>query len=662
MMTHYASRFNRLVQVSLWAALLSLPGVDCRLARAATVYLNSNRTIQGTIDESASDDRQVVIITGGAAIKIPRSKVLRIEQGGPAADNAAPAAVSADAQKQERLNYDAYFQKIEALIAGNRFEEAVKEADGAIARINDERARLQARQLKAQAHIGLARVCQNNINYPEEEANYKQAMEADPENPMAPLELAKLLQSSAARKAEAIGLYETGIACAARHSNLIKPEDLLNYQFTLADLYLGEKRYRESGDMFLHVMLADKAMQHSQADDMAITAYSRIMPADMDAALRDHIIANASTILKQKPRKQGAYLLLGHIYFNQKLWASARENLQQAVENSETNDSGVQLQETLFQLGVCQRKLRANSDAINTFERLLSLKSDHYDGLCELADILVEESNLPEARRLYESAMKNEPDKYRAHLGKGITLQRDGNYEEARKSFKAVLDRDKKNAQAQLAIARSYFEEKKFDETIAECEKVLALVRDRYQDKKTKGAAAKDNPSTATATVAASPVDPNTTSTASSNAEGPKVVDDTVLLTRISPEDRQIMAEVNTLIGKSNMLNQPPKTNLARDYFALSLKFEPRYAIAYEGLGTSFAADHLEAQAEENFQKAIAIDPKNPDFYRSFAVYWQDRKVFDKALKLYQQYQELGGKDPSVETRIKECSNTKPRS
>jgi tetratricopeptide (TPR) repeat protein len=68
-----------------------------------------------------------------------------------------------------------------------------------------------------------------------------------------------------------------------------------------------------------------------------------------------------------------------------------------------------------------------------------------------------------------------------------LLLQNQGKYEDARLSFKAILDREEKDAPAQLAIARSYFAEKKYDEAITEGEKALQFIRDRYKKEEVTG-------------------------------------------------------------------------------------------------------------------------------------------------------------------------------
>lgn len=699
---------------------------------AATIFLKDGRQFQGTVDDSASDDQIVVIHIAAtdekaatAIIKIARAKIKSI-------DNAsAPPAGSNDAAKQteqsalkkaegelaadpsnealrkkveelrlaiqnhERLNYSGLFEKIDKLVADKKYEEAISEADAMLAHITNEGARTQCSRLKAQAHIGLARQFGEFVNLMEEEKNYAEAMKADPENPTAPLEMAEILKSSPSRKADRIASYEKALALADKKPGLLNVKTVLDTQYKIAELYLDEKRFVEAGDKFLQVMLNDKNLSHAKPDDQALTAYARIPVAGMDPAVREHIIANVRTLLKVKPNKQQAHLLLGHIYFDQKNWTAARDSFLLAVKHTEPSAPAMIMQDALFTLALCLHKLHQDQDAVSAFDKLLALKPDHYDGLCELADILMENDNAADATRFYEQAVAVDADKSRAYLGRGSSLENQGKFEDARKSFSEVLARNEKNTPAQLAIARSYFHEKRYDETILEAEKAKELIRGHYKlstdDSSTTAAAAapvvatpkpspspKPSPTPAAVTVAAATKATSGTVAAAAKATSATVAavaampiatpapvstasskDDAELLTKITDEDRLLMAEADTLIGKANVYGQPPKTNLARDFFTVALKFAPKYAPAYEGLGFSYAADKLDQQAEDSFQKAIAQDATNPAYYLSFAIYWQkDRTTPEKALPFYLKYQELGGRDPQVAARIKECGGT----
>lgn len=702
MSMHFPSRSSRNLCLHTFAALVLLLGLGLRPASAATIVLNSNRTISGVIDETASDATQLVVKTPDAVVKIPRAKILRIDQDAPAGQTEQDALKQAESalagdpnnqalrqkvealrqtlQNRERLNYKAFFDKLDVLIQNQKFEEAIAEAESIIARISDEGARAQFKRLKAQAHIGQAHVCREHVNYTEEERQYKAAMESDPESPVAPLELADLLyQTSPGRGAEACALYEKGIALAEAKPGVIQATQLLDYEYKLGELYLNEKRFVQAGDKFLRVMLKDEAFRHATADDMTISAYSRLPLAELGDTTRTHIIENTRTLLSKKPGKQQGYLLLGRIFFDQKQWTEARDNLLLAVRN----DSGANtqpLQESLYNLAIALRKLRQDQEAATYLNRLLGLKTNHYDALCELGDILMGSGAAIEAQDLFDKALNVDSEKARAYLGQGSALQAQAKFDDARKSFQKVLDRDDKNAPAQLAIAKSYFAEKKYDESVTEASKALDFIRGRYK-KDGDSSAATTETAAAPAPVAAmavpAPAAPTSGTQAMAAATTGTVVaavpapaapaapqaggaEDEAILPLITPEDAALMAEGYTLIGSAYNMTQ--KTNQARDNFNAALKFDAKYAAAFAGMGASFAADKLGPQAVENFQKAIDLEPQNPEYYLSFAAYWhKDQKVLDKALPLYLKYQELGGKDPQVGAAIKECGG-KPKS
>lgn len=730
MSIHFIYNDAKLHYVRRLAVILLALVVGAPLAGAATINLKDGRHFQGTIDEGASDDQTIVIRiatsqdkNATAVIRIARAKIDSINTqevagggGGATGQVEEEALKKAESElaanpandslrkkvddlrevirKRERQAYAGLFEKIEKLIGDKKFEEAIAEADAMLARITKEGARKQCNQLKAQAHIGLARQFGEFVNIPDEEKNYNEAMKADPDNPVPPLEMAEILKTSPSRKADRIANYEKGIVLAEKFPGSIDAKKVLDIEYKLGELYLDDKRFVQAGDMFLKVLMNDKDMLHAKTDDLALTAYGRIPVAGMDAAVRAHIIASVGALLKIKPINHQAHLLLGHIYFDQKNWTAARDNFLLAVKTTEGPASNIVLQDALFALGLCLHKLHQDQDAVSAFDKLLVIKPDHYDGLCELADILIDNDNPADAGRFYDQALAVDADKSRAYLGKGDALENQGKFEDARKSFGEVLARNDKNASAQLAIARSYYREKRFDETILEAEKAKDLIRAHYKlgaenaatsataagtvvaatptatpsptpspsptavAKATSATltAAKATSATAVAAVVAGAAPPASTAPAGTTAMGK---DDAELLTKITTEDRLLMAEANTLIGKANIYAQPPKTNLARDFFTVALKFSETYAQAHEGFGLSYAADKLNGQAEESFQKAITLDPTDANFVLSYAIYWhKDRNSAEKALPLYMKYQELGGREPAVSARIKECGGT----
>ncbi len=86
-----------------------------------------------------------------------------------------------------------------------------------------------------------------------------------------------------------------------------------------------------------------------------------------------------------------------------------------------------------------------------------------------------------------------------------------------------------------------------------------------------------------------------------------------------------------------------------RSHFEKVLKLKPDYAPALAGIGESYQLESNYDKAEEYFKKAMAADPKNPQYPLNLALNCHKyRQSPANALPYYKQYYQLGGHDPSV--------------
>ena len=517
-------------------------------------------------------------------------------------------------EDRDQRIYGSSFTVIEGLVKKRDFQKAIDEAQTLFDRVKEGSARERCKQLIAQGHIGIARDYKDRVDYPEAEKHYMMAKQEDPKNAEACLELADML--SATRKPMAIGLYKEGIQLAAENPSSLDPSNnksLLDYQFILGRMYFDDKQYRDAADIFVEVTRADRNFTKPQAVDYAVEAYSKIQTS----ALKDdvsHIIKNLKAIIAMRQREDRATLLLGRIYFDQGDWANAAETLSQAVASPPVGaTSNLPYQEALYYLGISQRKLNQVDRAAETFQVLINQKSGNYDAYCELGEVRLIQAAYTQARDVFDQALALDKDKFRAWLGKGRALQKlePPLYDESRECLNEVVLRDPGSVDAQLAIARSYVDQQKWNDASRELQKTLDMVKEKSAEDRKKD------------------------------------------------EVKQVQAEALTLMGTANLNLE--KRNVARENFQQALNVIPAWAAAMDGVGKTFQADGLHNDAEINFQKAIDADPKNPNYYLSMGINWHKyRKNYAKALIYYNKYLELGGKDANVRQWIRECGGTPP--
>jgi len=650
------------------------------VASADIIYLHGGRQVEGVVDQDASDTEQVTIRTAATTLRISRVNIDRIEGAGDRSYSEASGDLMASSgnlekaleQYQNALAYDPgnaqLQQKIDALrermqdaehqefgrtfdqideaLERRDYEIAVERITGLIERTNSENVQTHARELLAQAYMGIARQMRDRVLYPEAERYYQLAVEAYPEGAAARLEFADLLQGSPARKAEAIQFYAEGIrileanpAPAGQQS-----EEVLDYKVKLGRLYLDEKQFGQAAEAFLEVTRLDSNYRYPDAVEFAVDAYSRIPLSEL-AAQSESAIQNLRSIIEDRPADARGYLLLGQIYFNLGDFQQARDLLSQGVSLAgSTTDRTVQ--DSMFSLGQSHRKLGELDEAANMINRLVALRTGNYEALIELGEIRLEQNDTEEARRRFEEAIQLDQDRYPAYLGLGSTLRRIGEYDDARDNLEKVVDRDENNAEAQLLIALTYRDEEELERMEVEAEKAVTLVKNQLDGASTK---------------AAEPADPELDgedTEVEGEAEAEEGLTDQQLIEmEITPEQKDVLARAWTMMGESNLKQK--NTNRARELFEMALARLPDHAPAMNGIGMSYQMETRNDEAEEAYAKAMAADPTEPDYALSMAILQHNfLKNPDKALPLYLAYLELGGRDSNVQKWVEDLGGT----
>lgn len=634
--------------------IVSAPG-----AWADTIHLKDGRTLVGIIDEVGSTENRIAIRTSAGLIQVPAHNVDRIErqEASSFAETSADLAAaegdldralelyekalendpdneevqqkieSLQAQIRERNQrlYGVSFQRIEDALENGNYELVVEETQSFINRAQEASAKRQFQQYLAEAHIQIARRYRDRVSYPQAENHYREAIKAYPAGPMPYLELAEMLELSPAKKQEAIPLYQQGIEMASKHPDLIQTWDLLNYRYRLGELYMQQGDYLMAANLFQAVAEEDENIQYPQAMDLAIEAYFRL-PIEELAENLEAVEEDLEAIIADRPQDERPYLLLGRIYFHLGAWEDAREMLSAAVENAAGLVSTANLEDAYYLLGVSNRKLGNLDAAARALEQLLRRQTGNYEALCELAEIRLQQDSVQMARTLFEQAKSIDPEKYRAALGLGHTLQKLKEYEAARENFREVVQKDPTNIEAQLAIARTYYSAEDWANASKEARATIDLIESNLQAEAEEA----------------------------SLAEG-RIVDPREL----NETEKMLMAQAWTLMGDSSL--QEAKTNLAREQYQTALEYVEDYAPAFNGIGLTLQADGFHKDAQEYFNKAIASAPDDPDYHLNLGIsYHKYLKNPGRALPSYLKYVKLGGKDPNVRTWIEECGGTVP--
>ena len=93
--------------------------------------------------------------------------------------------------------------------------------------------------------------------------------------------------------------------------------------------------------------------------------------------------------------------------------------------------------------------------------------------------------------------------------------------------------------------------------------------------------------------------------------------------------NKQDAAELNYQLGVRYF--QKGNYELARDRLLLAVELNPDLAVAYSTLALTFEALDNMRLATENYEKAVAADPRNFDVRNTYAVFLCKQRQFDKA-------------------------------
>lgn len=628
---------------------------------AATIYLQPRsagqepRKIIGTVDEAGSTDDTLLVRTTTGQLRIPRSKVLRIEDGdqGGYTEQMADLAFAggnldralelyqrvADAEpdnqsvreKLERVKeriweqnerlYSGRFAAIERAIESGRYDSAIEMANTLYDRVADELTRQRCLALMARANIYIARSFRDQVDYQRAELYYQKAIQAYPEGGQALLELAEMLEATPTRRAQAIEYYQRGIEQLESSEEEVDPALVLARKYRLATLLYEVRQHTRAAELFLEVARDDEELLYPNAIDLAVTAYRNQLQPTGDLSETARIVENLKTIVQLKPREPWAHLLLGRIYFDQGNYEEARDLLAVTAEYADPGRDEAALKEALYFKALSHRELGEDLEAAALYERLVreGAANYEYEVRCDLGDIRLTQADYSNGLVLFESAIDINDERYRAYFGRGEALRRLDRYEEARESFEEVLQRDEDHLRAMMRIARTYDDEKNWDEVIRQTNRVIDKGRQLEEEAAAEGEA-----------------DPEEVA-----------------------ERELVLTEAYTLLAEAQRsLN---KTNVARDNLQKALEYTPDHAPAFNVLGKTYQDEGLHVKAQEYLLKAIEADPDNADFHLDVGINWHNyRKSTEKALPYYLRYIELGGKDPNVRIWIRECGGVPP--
>ncbi|MEN6626405.1 MAG: tetratricopeptide repeat protein [Candidatus Sumerlaeia bacterium] len=597
-------------------------------AAADTVYLKSGRQLSGVIEQQSSDQNRLALRSAGALIYVQRDMIDRVEKR-PQAELEGDAAVTRgdldaaldsyqralaelpnDPQLRHKLNdvknqlverdrkrYGARFDAIEQALARGDNARALQQARDLDKQVQEASTHRRLQTLMSRACMGLALDARNRFNMKEAEDYYKQAIRVAPHYPPPYLELARIYEQQAPRRAAAIVLYEQALEQALKQPDQITPELLMATRFRLGQLLAEQGRSDDSLRQMLELLRRNQLAAYPQIADYLMQDLARIY-ADDGARRAGEVLGYLAEIIQRKPAESRALALVGRIQYEQGNIDQAKATFERTMSITGKDISSVPYQDAAYYLGMIARQRGDLDRAVALLDPIANNQTGHYNALCELGEIKLDQALYAQAVDKFRMARLLHSDRFRASLGMGQALVQLKRYDEAREYLKEVLVRDPENIKALTALAQSYFEEKKFKEVLDAAGKVTQIIE--------------------------------------TEAAGKPDADQTAKLVNL-----------HVMLGTANTrLNQ---AFMAVSHFEKAIKLKPDYAVAFNGIGEAYWLNNRYDKAEDFFKKAMAADPRNPQYPLNMALNWHKyRQEPRKALPYYEMYFKLGGRDPSV--------------
>ena len=134
--------------------------------------------------------------------------------------------------------------------------------------------------------------------------------------------------------------------------------------------------------------------------------------------------------------------------------------------------------EAYYNMGVILKKQGKLDEAIEAFNKALSIKPDYAEAYYNMGNALKNQGKLKEAIEAYNNAISIKPDYAEAYSNMGNALQEQGRLDEAIEAFKKALSIKPDHARAQNNLGLTLYDQGKFDEAILALKKAIAIEPD----------------------------------------------------------------------------------------------------------------------------------------------------------------------------------------
>ncbi len=640
MSLHHGNHPIFCASASRYLCLAAVGLLSVSVAMADEFYLASGKVVRGAIVSQTGS--QYVLQTDVGTIKIEKSDVVRtVDLGTTSAELDGDKAVKDGNLANAQTNYrQALTQARAGSVAAQRVKQKLARLSSAtqqmaenevITKFKQAQGLVQARsydaaqtilnellgnvaatdplsssilQMQAQIHYSKGLAALDAVKLDVARQEMEAAINADPTFFRAYLSLGDSFLGNSATASRGVELLEKGIAAAG---DQISQQEMYGYQYKLAQKYYDLKDYAGAAAMFAALIPArEKYPAYANALDRSVESYVMMGEENLSSDFQQ-TISNLNAALKLNPTNQKALFLLGRIYLDMGQVENAIVTLEKLVALS-----GGYPEAHLF-LGRAYFKAHNNKAALDQLSQEISSNPNNYAALVDRAEVLIAMGNNAAAQADLIAAKAIDPANWLAYYLDGLLALKSKDYAKARTLLVEALDRKRTAVPVYLLMGRVLMEQNEGEGARKWLEQV-------------------------TSRLAGVP--------------------------ELSYQYELHLADALTQLGELAVRENSPRQ--AENYLKQALEVVPDYVPALLAMadtnillaGDEFVGaprEQLMKDADALYQKALKIDPANPEVYLKVATFYHRTQVDNgKALRYYNLYVDNGGRDPQVNAWITE--------
>jgi tetratricopeptide (TPR) repeat protein len=251
----------------------------------------------------------------------------------------------------------------------------------------------------------------NRSGFSETEESLKKAIELNPENGNAYVELGRLyLEQGKFFQPE--GLFKKAIGLNLNNDNAY---------VELGMLYCHQCKPLQARDFF------KKALAINPRNNKAYTELQRLDREQGESPQAENFFKKAIGL---NPKDDIAYVELGLLYLNQGKFPQAENSFKKAIEINPKNGYAY------LGLGSLYRKQVKQSEAEDAFKKAIELNPENDIAYMELGQLYRSQEKYPQAEDLYKRAIKLDPENFNAYHGLGFIYLDQSKLSRAEECFK----------------------------------------------------------------------------------------------------------------------------------------------------------------------------------------------------------------------------------